>query len=209
MLEDGYGIMPNKVLFDGDVSSTAKLIYVYISSLCAKSGHCFASNEHIADKFGISMSQVSRLIAELKPYIAIEGGFNQKRLISLSESAVPPTQKAQGSLRKNAEHNSTSSNNKNILKNQLVELNQKLGRTTNIVINDTRLNKLRRRLEHFTFEQLATAAEAIKASDFMVSGGHNNIDYLVRNDEKVEQWLNKAPQKRMITVEGRQIESPF
>ena len=47
MLEGGYGIMPNVVLFSKDLSSTAKLMFCLISSLCAETGECWATNDYL------------------------------------------------------------------------------------------------------------------------------------------------------------------
>lgn len=107
MLNKGYGLMPNVVLFDDELSPSAKLLFVYISSLCALEGYCWASNGHLAQRFGISESQVSRLLASLGKYIEIKKGANQYRTIKLRGENLP-TQKAQGGPRKNAYHNITS-----------------------------------------------------------------------------------------------------
>jgi hypothetical protein len=107
MLDQGYGIMPNVVLFDNDLSPTAKLVFVYISSLCAKKGYCWSSNEHIGLKFGISKTQVSRHISSLGKYITIENPSNEKRKIRLAENVKAGGNKAQASLAEKRKHNIT------------------------------------------------------------------------------------------------------
>lgn len=108
MLDQGYGIMPNRVLFDPEISSTAKLVFVFISSLCAKEGFCWASNEYLADQFGVGKTTISQAISQLKDYLVIEDGANQHRRICLSENCNPAFKKLNGSLSKNRKHNSTS-----------------------------------------------------------------------------------------------------
>lgn len=108
MLDKGYSQLPNVILFDDQLAANAKLLYCLISSLCASRGYCFASNKYLGEKLGLSVSQVSRLIGSLDKYIDISNGSNERRQISLRNFAKPATQKAQGSLRKNAEHNNTS-----------------------------------------------------------------------------------------------------
>lgn len=76
IFDNGWGTMPNTVLFDKSVSSTAKLLYCYISSLCASTGICWATNAHFAEKFGISRRQVIRLIEEIDNYVVV--GQNDK-----------------------------------------------------------------------------------------------------------------------------------
>lgn len=112
MLHKGYGLMPNQILFDDQLSPSAKLLFVYISSLCATEGYCWASNKHFAQRFGISASQASRLIGSLAGYIDIEKGQNHQRRIML-KSTVQPTQKAQGSLAEKRKHNITRGIKKN------------------------------------------------------------------------------------------------
>ena len=115
MLEKGYGIMPNTVLFDKDVPSTAKLVFVLISSLCAQEGYCWATNSYIGDKLGVSKSQVNRCLTKLNKYIECEMVTSEKRRITLRKNAYPPTQKSKAPLRKNAYHNITKNiTNKNI-----------------------------------------------------------------------------------------------
>lgn len=108
MLDDGYGIMPNKILFDDNLSPSAKLLYCYISSLCSEKGYCWAKNKTIAAKFNLSVSQVSKLLSDLSAYLVMKDGENHHRKVFLRE----PTQKPEGSLRKNqkANNNSISSN---------------------------------------------------------------------------------------------------
>jgi hypothetical protein len=79
---------------------------VLVSSLCAAEGYCWATNEYIGEKLGLSKSQVSRSIKQLEKYISISNPFNERRTICLRKNAQAPTQKPQGSLRKNAQHNS-------------------------------------------------------------------------------------------------------
>jgi hypothetical protein len=46
--------MPNLVLFDNDLKDKEKLLYCYISSLCAKEGYCYASNTHLSEKLNVN-----------------------------------------------------------------------------------------------------------------------------------------------------------
>lgn len=126
MLENGYGMMPNAVLFDPDLTSTAKLIYVYVSSLCAERGYCWASNSHIADKFGVSERQVSRCITLLEKYLQIENGSNEKRRIWLDKNVQVPRQKCRTSYDKNVQHNKTNKNTTNRISIEALEISKVL-----------------------------------------------------------------------------------
>lgn len=61
----GYGICFNEWLFDERIKSELALL-IYISSLSAKNGYCFASNKHFADKFKVSERTITRQIAKLE-----------------------------------------------------------------------------------------------------------------------------------------------
>ena len=61
----GYGICFNEWLFDERIKSELALL-IYISSLSAKNGYCFASNKHFADKFNVSERTIIRQIVKLE-----------------------------------------------------------------------------------------------------------------------------------------------
>jgi len=104
MLENGYGLMPNKVLFDLELSSTSKLVYVLISSLSAEKGYCWANNKYIANQLQLSERQVSRSIKKLEKYLIIDNPQNEKRVICLDKNVYGARQKRLTSLDKNVWH---------------------------------------------------------------------------------------------------------
>lgn len=114
MLEDGYGIMPNRVLYDTKLSSSAKLLFTAISSLCAERGYCYASNAYLAEKFAVQERQITRWLSELSAYVDIDNPNNQQRTIRLDKNVQPPRQKRRGSLDKKDGHIITSDNYKKI-----------------------------------------------------------------------------------------------
>lgn len=114
MLDEGYGIMPNKVLYDTELSSSAKLLYCAISSLCAQRGYCYASNAYLAKQFGVKERQITRWLGELSKYATIESPYNQQRVIRLDKKVYPPRQKRRGSLDKKDGHIITSDKYKKI-----------------------------------------------------------------------------------------------
>lgn len=90
MLQEWYGIMPNKILYDPDMKAQEKLLFCAISSLCAEKWYCRANNEFFAQRFWITKSHISRWINKLKDkwHISIEIDESQwnKRKISLVEN---------------------------------------------------------------------------------------------------------------------------
>lgn len=75
-----YAIIPAEVRYDKDLSSTAKLLYAEITSLCSKSGECWASNEYFSNLYSTSERTISRLLKLLKDknYISIELIYKSK-----------------------------------------------------------------------------------------------------------------------------------
>lgn len=110
MLDNGYGIMPNTVLFDSKISPSAKLLYVVISSLCAEKGYCYASNAYLGRKMNLSTVSISKHISSLSDYINIDNPKNELRQIRLKENLKAPQRKLKGSLKENLKHINTSTN---------------------------------------------------------------------------------------------------
>lgn len=116
-----YAILEADVRYDKNLSSTAKLIYAEITALTQKEGYAWASNKWFADNFGISPSQVSRIVSQLVEagYIDIEVKDKYLRKITLRKNRIPlrknaqgVTQKAQTPPTQKAQDNNTSVNNK-------------------------------------------------------------------------------------------------
>lgn len=70
-LSGGYAICFNSWLFDDRIRAQLPLLLL-ISSLSAKEGYCYASNQYFAEKFKTSSVNISRWITELKKYGYIE-----------------------------------------------------------------------------------------------------------------------------------------
>jgi len=88
MLEQGYWIMPNSVLYSTELSDKQKLLFCVISSLCAEKGYCRATNEYMANKLWASARTIREHISQLqaKWFITIELKNNNERFIRLAES---------------------------------------------------------------------------------------------------------------------------
>lgn len=100
-LNNGYAICPNSWIFDKRIQKMLPLLLL-ISSLSAKEGYCYASNQYLAEKFKTTPETVSRQIAKLREYGYIEtqddkfGAVvtNRKiRLIALENLNQPPLTK--------------------------------------------------------------------------------------------------------------------
>ena len=124
MLEQGYWIMPNIVLYDKNLNDKQKLLFVSISSLCAEKGYCWANNEYFAKLFWVDKITISRNITKLQKewFIKIEIDIKQgnKRKILLTKTLRPinknvktSIQKSIDPINKNVKHNNINNNNIN------------------------------------------------------------------------------------------------
>jgi len=83
--------MPNNILFDKELSDKQKLLYCYISSLCAEKWYCWASNKYIWQKLWVNETTISthiNILAKLW-YIEIQQWSNQKRKCLLKNQNEP------------------------------------------------------------------------------------------------------------------------
>lgn len=91
-------------------------------------------------------------------------------------------------------------------KNLFFDLVEKLGYGRDRVrLTPERMQKLKKRLKTFSREQMLGAAAAIRDDEFMQGKNDNNkrygtIDYLLRKDEKVEQWLSDSPEEEPLLL---------
>ena len=99
-LQNGYAICFNSWLFDERIQNELRLLLL-ISSLSAKEGYCYASNEYLGEKFGKSKDWASSGVTKLKNlgYIEVElqkfGAVvtNRKiKMVALENAARPRTE---------------------------------------------------------------------------------------------------------------------
>ena len=86
ILQNGFCMIPNVVLYDNELSDKQKLLYWTISSLCAEKWYCRASNDYISELLWVNKWTISKNISELekKWYINITLDSNYKRYIELN-----------------------------------------------------------------------------------------------------------------------------
>ena len=94
----GYSLCLNEWALDKDIKNELGLLLI-ISSLCAKKGYCYASNEYFAKLFELDASQISKKLSKLckKGYIQIayqrRGAEIIFREIRLSKLSIDDCQK--------------------------------------------------------------------------------------------------------------------
>lgn len=119
MLDQGYGLMPNCILYNKELTDKQKLLFCTISSLCAEKWYCRATNEYIWELLGADKSTISRNISVLqeKWFIGVEIDQNYKRKITLCKNSKGDTQKwVGGDMQKWVDNNTSDKiTNKNSL----------------------------------------------------------------------------------------------
>ena len=99
-LQNGYAVCFNSWLFDERIQNELRLLLL-ISSLSAKEGYCYASNEYLGEKLGKSKDWASSGVTKLKNlgYIEVElqkfGAVvtNRKiKIVALENAARPRTE---------------------------------------------------------------------------------------------------------------------
>lgn len=203
-LSQGYGILPNEILYDQELSSSAKLLFVCISSHTAERGYCFATNKYMGEKLGVSARQIQRLIDELSAFIYVSE-VNGKRRIELypgDSDAWGVTKMSRGGD-KNVAHNNTS-NNKEKINKKVGELKSQLESIIALVNpkekpTEDRQRLLNARLKEYSFGEIENAARAFSKSEWHRENGQMSIDNLLR-PSKFGRWYteglkNKGPAK--------------
>ena len=119
MLDQGYGLMPNCILYNKELTDKQKLLFCTISSLCAEKWYCRATNEYIWELLCADKSTISRNISVLqeKWFIGVEIDQNYKRKITLCKNSKGDMQKWVGGDTQKWVDNNTSDKitNKNSL----------------------------------------------------------------------------------------------
>lgn len=101
MLEHGYWIIPNVVLYSTELTDKQKLLFCAISNLCAEKGYCRATNEYLWELFWVHKITISKNISVLQElgFIDIDSEWGERR-ITISENAKGVSKNAKGGLAK-------------------------------------------------------------------------------------------------------------
>lgn len=72
-----------KFLLDNNLTDFDKILYIFISTLSAKHGYCFANNQYLSELCNCSIRNIQFSLARLKKYdhIYIEIKNNNQRII--------------------------------------------------------------------------------------------------------------------------------
>lgn len=125
-MEDGYAICLNEWALDNSIKGELGLLLI-ISSLTAKEGFCYASNEYFAKLFKTTEQTISKKIKKLeqKNYVTISykkrGCEVISRKIRLTKMLTDDYRKRESTINENVKENNISINNTNINNIYIVE----------------------------------------------------------------------------------------
>lgn len=117
-MEQGYSLCLNKWALDKRIKNELNLLLI-ISSLTAKEGYCYASNEYIAKVLNEHPVNISKKIKKLESlgYLKIEykrtGYLVTGRKIRLAKTLTAISKNANRTISENAKYNITSINTTN------------------------------------------------------------------------------------------------
>lgn len=199
VLENGYGIIPKKVMQDKDLSIQAKGVYSYLCSFSGKGNDSFPSRNKITHDLHISNNSLGKYLNELKGkrYIEVKqikenGKFSNniyKICFALPLTKLPYTEiTVSEDLYSNNNKDSNNNINNIVYRSTAKEiidyLNQKTGK--HYKYTETNIKKIKTRFEEsFTKE-----------------------DFITVIDKKCEEWLNTDYEKflRPETLFGSKFE---
>lgn len=117
-MENGYSICLNKWVLDNKIKNELRLLLI-ISSLCAKTGYCWATNEYLADILDITDVSVSMKIKKLEKNGYIEVEYTKRgcevisREIRLKNILIDDLKKFEPTVKKNFKDININDNNIN------------------------------------------------------------------------------------------------
>ena len=203
-------------------------IAIYIA-LCRhanmRTQQCWPSHKTMADKTGMSVAQVKRMLDKIEKLKLISreteiGKFTIYTLLEPKEkhykADVAQVDPAQGELppssggattqlpqsykgTKEGTKEGTNISMSNSIKEIYEHYLKCFGRTGRYKLSQSRKDKLKKRLTEFNAEEIKKAITNASEDDFYSGGGDRgwiaDIDYITRNYENLERLLNLKPRK--------------
>lgn len=85
-----YSIIPANVRYDKNLKANEKLLYSEITSLCNKSGICYASNKYFAELYEVDIATISRWVNNLidNKYLYVKYDKNNQRNLSIDKDTL-------------------------------------------------------------------------------------------------------------------------
>ena len=217
MNRDFLGVwIPREVWLNKDLSTNEKVLLADIASLGGMSNGCFATNQYLADFFGLSKDRISKLISSLKNkgYITVELVYKEgtyeveQRLIKIIPYSYFQLG-GQDHLGGIGENNDYITNNYNINNNNIPktskkkttkEVRHKYGEFKNVLLSDKDLEKLKAEYGEELVEKYIK-----KMDEWIELNGRRYKNYYLA----LRQWMNKEVSKKQEKVEKQEGDTKY
>ena len=215
MNRDFRGIwIPKEIWLNKDLSTNEKILLAEIDSLGGLSDGCFASNQYLAEFFGLSKDRISKLISGLKNkgYITVELVYKEgtcevdKRIIKLNPYSYfyQGVQLHQGGIGENTKditnNYNINNNNKASKKKTTKEPRHKYGEFKNVLLSDKDLEKLKAEYGEELVEKYIK-----KMDEWIELNGRRYKNYYLA----LRQWMNKEVSKKQEKVEKQEGDTKY
>ena len=186
------------------------LIYGFITYyLGVSKGEFYFTNKQIGNIFAVSEGQISKAIKDLtdkelmETNLEIKAAGGKMRYVRLRKNVMSDYAKTTSlTSRKQPVNknkiNKSIINNTNVSSDELTSFHETFNKLfkTNYRNTEDRVKKLKLRRKIYSLEEILTAVNNLAASAFHQGKNDRNWkanpDFLLRSDEKVDEWLNKA-----------------
>ena len=206
--------IPKEVWLNKDLSANEKILLAEIDSLGGLSDGCFASNQYLAEFFGLSKDRISKLISGLKNkgYITVELVYKEgtcevdKRIIKLNPYSYFQLggQNHLGGIGENNDYITNNyninNNNKTSKKKTTKEPRHKYGEFKNILLSDKDLEKLKAEYGEELVEKYIK-----KMDEWIELNGRRYKNYYLA----LRQWMNKEVSKKQEKVEKQEGDTKY
>lgn len=190
-----YAVIPADVRYSKDITANAKLLYAEVTSLCNKTGTCWASNKYFAELYGVQPNRISVWVKQLVEFGFLEckvvnGTTGSRRYLRLrggvTEKHTPPYAKAEDSNTK------INKNNNGELEKSKTSLLSLVNEITGRSFRTLPERGVKKTLDAFTLEEISSALRALVADPWHAQRLKEfKIDYLIRATT-IDKFMGKA-----------------
>lgn len=209
-----YSILPADVRYDKELKANEKLLYSEITSLCNKTGICYASNKYFANLYDVDIATISRWINHLIDlnYLSVDYEKDNKRLLTIK--SIPIDEKINRVLTKKSNiiiNNNNKYNKEEIIKEENVfdYYQSNIG-----ILSPKQYEKLNNYLDKYSKEDI------IKAIDISVDNNAKSFNYfnsvLVngiytnKKEKDIPKWMDTINEsEEMSEEELNELEKEF
>lgn len=217
---DHWCLIPPTVLDDVEVPSSAKLLFGRILGLTQRNGYCWATNEFLAEQMGVDARTVRRHIGLLKKkdYLSVEDENGERRIVchvrgedknvrggrtkmsTRRDTYVTGTESTQSKQTK--KHGIVDSFDLELQVSEVFDYwcdkyTSTTGKTRRPRLTDERRGHIQARLrdDGRSVAELKRAIDGCMSSEFHVENRHLDLTLILRNDAKVDMFIDRADAK--------------